>query len=48
MAYIIAGARTLVITQFTDVVVVVIVVILVKCRGWNSTGKQLESNSRRL
>jgi hypothetical protein len=37
-AYIITGARTLIITQFTNVVVIVIVV-LVKCRRWNGPGK---------
>jgi hypothetical protein len=37
-AYIITGARTLVITRFTSVVVVVIVIV-VKCRRWNGPGK---------
>jgi hypothetical protein len=37
-AYIITGARTLIITQFTNVVVIVIVVV-VKCRRWNGPGK---------
>ena len=37
-AYIITGARTLVITQITNVFVV-IVVIIIKCRRWNGPGK---------
>jgi hypothetical protein len=37
-AYIITGARTLVIIRFANVVVVVIVVVI-KCRRWNGPGK---------
>jgi len=37
-AYIITGARTLVIIRFTNVVIVVIVVAI-KCRRWNGPGK---------
>jgi hypothetical protein len=38
-AYIITGARTLVITQFTNVVVVIVIVVVIKCRRWNGPGK---------
>ena len=40
-AYIITGARTLVITRFTNVVVVVVVVvvIVIKCRRWDGPGE---------
>jgi hypothetical protein len=37
-AYIITGARTLVIMRFTNVVVIVVIVVI-KCRRWNGPGK---------
>jgi len=37
-AYIITGARTLVITRFTNVIVVAVVVVVIKCRRWNGPG----------
>lgn len=38
-AYIITGARTLIITRFTNVVVVVVIVVVIKCRRWDGPGK---------
>jgi hypothetical protein len=38
-AYIITGARTLIITRIASVVVVIVIVIVIKCRRWNSPGK---------
>jgi len=38
-AYIITGARTLVITRVTNVVVIVVIVVIIKCRRWNGPGK---------
>jgi hypothetical protein len=37
-AYIITGTRTLVIMQFTNVIVVIVIVVI-KCRRWNGPGK---------